>query len=359
MDRRTGRAITVGGVRIGGGAPVSIQSMTTTKTSDIEKTINQISILTKLGCDIIRVAIPDKESAYAIEKIKNDITIPLVADIHFDHKLALLAIEAGADKIRINPGNIGSEDNVRAVARLCLKKGIPIRVGVNSGSLSKEILAKHGGVTTDALLDSVFDNIRILNKFNFNDICISVKTSFVPLTIEAYRKLNKMTDHPLHIGITEAGTEYNGIIKSAIGIGALLADGIGDTVRVSLTAAPEKEVKAAKEILKAFGLRPGFDLISCPTCGRCKTDLFNIANEVENRLLKLEQKFTASNVLLTVAVMGCAVNGPGEASRADYGIAMGDGEGAIFKKGIIVSKHPQEHLVDALFSEILNYKEEV
>ena len=348
------RQITVGGVLVGGGAPISIQSMTTTKTSDVSKTVTQIQRLTELGCDIIRVAVPDEASALAIEEIKKQITIPLVADIHFDHRLALRAIESGADKIRINPGNIGSDENVRAVARLCIQKNIPIRVGVNSGSLSREILAKHGCVTAEALLESALGHIRILNKFDFNDICVSVKTSSVPLTIAAYRLMHEKTDYPLHVGVTEAGTEYMGVIKSSIGIGALLTEGIGDTIRVSLTAAPEQEVKAAFAILKALGLRPGFDIISCPTCGRCNVDLIKISTEVESRLEKLTAHHNFINKTTSVAVMGCAVNGPGEASRADYGIAAGNGEGVIFKKGKIISKLPMEGLVSGLLDAIIS-----
>lgn len=347
------KSILVGNVPVGGGAPITIQSMTTTKTSNITETINQISQLTDLGCDIIRVAVPDKESALAIERIKENIKIPLVADIHFDHKLALLAIESGADKIRINPGNIGSEDGIRAVAKLCNQKKIPIRVGVNSGSLSREILLKHGGVTADALIESALENIRLLNKHDFDDICISAKTSSVPLTISVYRKLYETMDYPLHIGVTEAGTEYAGIIKSSIGIGALLADGIGDTIRVSLTASPHQEVKAAKVILKAFGLSRGFDLISCPTCGRCNFDLMKMSDEVEAQLINIERSYKSLSKLITVAVMGCVVNGPGEASRADYGIAMGKTDGVVFKKGSIISKLPVERLTDALLTAII------
>lgn len=346
------KQIEVGGVIVGGGASISVQSMTTTKTSDISETVSQIQRLTELGCDIIRVAVPDKSSALAIEDIKNRITIPLVADIHFDHKLALLAVEAGADKIRINPGNIGCDDNVRAVAKLCLEKNIPIRIGVNSGSLSREILAKHGGVTAEALLESALGHIRILNKFDFDNICVSVKTSSVPLTISAYRLLFEKTDYPLHVGVTEAGTEYMGIIKSSIGIGTLLLEGIGDTIRVSLTAAPEQEVKAAVAILKALGLRSGFDLISCPTCGRCNVDLIQISTVVEKRLEQLATHSNFTGKTISVAVMGCAVNGPGEASRADYGIAAGNGEGVIFKQGKIISKLPMEGLVDGLLDAI-------
>ncbi|MCL2124438.1 MAG: flavodoxin-dependent (E)-4-hydroxy-3-methylbut-2-enyl-diphosphate synthase [Oscillospiraceae bacterium] len=339
------KCIMVGGVAIGGGAPVTVQSMTTTKTSDIPETLAQIGRLEQLGCDIVRVAVPDAASAHAIGEIKKQIKIPLVADVHFDHKLAIMAAEEGADKLRINPGNIGGDENVRAVAAACRSKGIPIRVGVNGGSIHKDIIAKHGGVTPEALCESAIENVRLLNRFDFDDICISVKASSVPLTIKAYRLLADMTDYPLHIGVTETGTEYMGLIKSSAGIGALLADGIGDTIRVSLTGPPEGEVKAGLALLKAMGMRPGYELISCPTCGRTRIDLVPIAHEVERRLALLNRD-------ITVAVMGCAVNGPGEASRADYGIAGGDGEGIIFRKGSIDQKVPMDRLVDVLFQVI-------
>lgn len=331
---------------IGGGAPVTVQSMTNTKTNDIDATVAQIKRLTDAGCDIVRLAVPDLESARAVGIIKNQVNIPVVADIHFDYKLAVEAVNAGADKIRLNPGNIGSDDNVRAVATLCRKKGIPIRIGVNGGSLEKDILMKFGGVTPDALVESALRHVRLLNKFDFDDICISVKASDVALTIGAYRLLHDAADYPLHLGVTEAGTEYMGLIKSSVGIGTLLAEGIGDTLRVSLTAPPEREVKAGIAILKALGLRrSGVDLISCPTCGRTRIDLITIAEEVEKRLNGIDRD-------MTVAVMGCAVNGPGEAKRADYGIAGGDGEGVLFKKGEIVKKVPMDRLVDELFNMI-------
>ena len=340
------RQINVGGVMIGGGAPVTVQSMTNTMTSDIRETAAQINRLAKLGCDIARVAVPDIASADAIGEIKKQINIPLVADIHFDYKLALRAAEAGADKIRINPGNIGGEDNVRAVAGICTKKGLPIRIGVNGGSLSGDLLAKHGGVTSEAMYEGALEHIRLLNKFDFDNICLSAKTSSVSLTVETYRLLNERTDYPLHLGVTEAGTEQIGIIKSSIGIGSLLIDGIGDTIRVSLTAPPEREVETAITILKSLGLRTGYDLISCPTCGRCRIDLISIAGEVEKRLNNCNELGKRN---ITVAVMGCAVNGPGEASRADYGIAGGDGEGILFMKGRIHKKIPMDRLVDELF----------
>ena len=348
------KQIIVGGVRIGGGAPVTVQSMTNTKTSDVSETAAQINRLAGLGCDVVRAAVPDIVSAEAIGEIKKHIDIPLVADIHFDHRLALRSAEAGADKIRINPGNIGGADNVRAVASICSKKNIPIRIGVNGGSLSEDILSKHGGVTAEAMYESALEHIRLLNRYDFDDICISAKASNVPLTVETYRLLSERTDYPLHLGVTEAGTEFTGILKSSIGIGSLLLDGIGDTIRVSLTAPPEKEVEAAIKILQSLGLRPGYDLISCPTCGRCKIDLIRIANEVEQRLAETPVKAHdgSQSQVLTVAVMGCSVNGPGEASRADYGIAAGDGTGVLFKHGKITKSVHMDMLVDELFSLI-------
>ncbi|MCL2409750.1 MAG: flavodoxin-dependent (E)-4-hydroxy-3-methylbut-2-enyl-diphosphate synthase [Oscillospiraceae bacterium] len=339
------RQITVGGVEIGGGARVTVQSMTNTKTADFDATAAQINSLERAGCDIVRVAVPDMESAGAIEDIKKRTAIPIVADIHFDYKLAVRAAEAGADGLRINPGNIGGADNVRAVAAIASEKGIPIRVGVNSGSIEREILDKYGGVTPEAMFESAVGHIKLLNKFDFNDICVSVKSVSVKETIAAYRLLHEKTDYPLHLGVTEAGTEYMGTVKSSIAIGSLLADGIGDTIRVSLTAPPEEEVRAGIAILKALGLRAGPELISCPTCGRCGIDLIPIAQEVENRLAKMDKS-------ITVAVMGCGVNGPGEASRADFGIAGGVGEGVLFKKGKIHKKVTMDKLVDELFIAI-------
>ena len=338
--------IRIGDVPVGGGAPVSVQSMTNTDTRDVEKTAAQIERLTAAGCDVVRVAVPDLAAARAVEELKKRTNVPLVADIHFDYRLAVAAAESGADKIRINPGNIGGDENVRAVTEICRKKAIPIRIGVNGGSLEKHVLAKHGGVTPQALYDSAMHHVRLLNRFDFNDICISVKTSDTALTIEAYRLMAEATDYPLHLGVTEAGTEYMGIIKSAVGIGTLLSEGIGDTIRVSLTAPPEREVKAGLAILRTLGLkRHGQELISCPTCGRTKIDLIKIAGEVEQRLEGMDRD-------IVVAVMGCVVNGPGEARRADFGIAGGDGEGVLFKKGEIVGKAPMDGLVDALFDLI-------
>ena len=338
--------IVAGGVKIGGGAPITVQSMTNTKTEDYKATIAQIKRFEELGCDIARVAVPNMEAARAIAKIKEETKIPIVADIHFDYKLALESAAAGADKIRINPGNIGSDEKVKAVADECRKRNIPIRIGVNSGSLEKEILAKYGGVTPEAMLESAMGHVRLLNKFDFDDICISVKASSVPLTVASYRLLSRETDYPLHLGVTEAGTEYMGIVKSAAGIGALLLDGIGDTIRVSLTASPEREVPAGIAILKAVGARQdGVNIVSCPTCGRCNIDLIPIADEVGKRLAGCKKN-------ITVAVMGCAVNGPGEASAADFGIAGGKGEGLLFAKGEILKKVPMDRLVDELISLI-------
>lgn len=337
--------IVVGGLRIGGGAPVTVQSMTSTLTSDVDKTVEQIKRLEAAGCQLVRVAVPDMASADAIGRIKARVSIPLIADIHFDHKLAIRAAEAGVDKLRINPGNIGGESNVGAVAGICRNKGVPIRVGVNGGSIGKDILAKHGGVTPEAMLESALSHIKMLNRFDFDDICVSVKASSVPLTIASYRLLAQQTSYPLHIGVTEAGTEYTGLVKSAVGLGTLLADGIGDTIRVSLTSPPENEVRAGIAILRALGLRKGYELISCPTCGRCRIDLLPLAEEAERRLASLGKD-------ITVAVMGCAVNGPGEASMADYGVAGGIGEGIIFKKGAIVKKVAADRLVSELFQLI-------
>ena len=336
----------VGTVPVGGGAPVSIQSMCNTKTDDIAATVGQIRKLEDAGCEIIRVAIPDQASAEAVDKIKEQISIPLVADIHFNYKFALACAERGIDAIRINPGNIGGEEKVKAVADACGRRGIPIRVGVNGGSLEKELRAKYGGVTAAALVESALGQVRLLNKFDFDDICISVKCSDVPLTMAAYLSLSEQTDYPLHLGVTEAGTPSMVMVKSAMGIGGLLCLGVGDTMRVTLTADPVEEIYAAKKILKAAGLRKeGVNLIACPTCGRTRIDLISIAGEVERRLADCNKN-------ITVAVMGCAVNGPGEAASADIGIAGGKGEGLLFRKGEILCKVPQERLVDALMEEI-------
>ena len=336
----------VGNVAVGGGAPVSVQSMCNTKTDAVEATVAQIRKLTEAGCEIIRVAIPDMAAAEAVDQIKEQIDIPLIADIHFNHKLALEVARRGIDAIRINPGNIGGEENVKAVADICREKKIPIRIGVNGGSLEKELRSKYGGVTAEALVESAMGHVALLNRYDFDDICISVKCSDVPLTMAAYRLLSQQTDYPLHLGVTEAGTPSMGMVKSAMGIGGLLCMGIGDTIRVTLTADPVEEVYAAKKILKAAGLRSeGVNLIACPTCGRTRIDLIPIAEEVERRLMNCEKN-------ITVAVMGCIVNGPGEASAADIGIAGGNGEGLLFRKGQPLYKVPQERLVDALMAEI-------
>ena len=340
------KQIMVGGIPIGGGAPVTIQSMTNTRTDDVEATLHQIRTLAAAGCEIIRVAVPDMAAAKAVGKIKEGSPIPVVVDIHFDYKLALEAIAAGADKVRINPGNIGGADHVKAVAQACARRGVPIRIGVNGGSLEKPLLAKYGGVCPEAMVESAFGHIRLLNQFDFDDICVSLKSSSVPMTMKAYQLMNQASNYPLHIGVTEAGTVRMGTLKSAVGIGGLLALGIGDTMRVSLSADPVEEVYAAKEILKAAGVRKeGAELVSCPTCGRTRIDLIALANEVEERLKTVDKP-------ITVAVMGCVVNGPGEASAADCGIAGGVGEGLLFKKGQIVKKVPQEQLVDELFALI-------
>ena len=340
------RQMNIGGVIIGGGADIAIQSMCNTATEDVAATVAQILRLEQAGCQIIRVAVPTMAAAAAIGRIKKTIHIPLVADIHFDYKLALRCAAEGVDKIRINPGNIGAQERVKAVAEACREHHIPIRIGVNGGSLEKPLLAKYGGVTAQALVDSAMGHVRLLNDCGFDDICLSVKCSHVPTNMAAYTLLSRETDYPLHLGVTEAGTPEMGVLKSAIGIGGLLCQGIGDTIRVSLTADPVEEVVAAKKILQATGLRRTRpNLISCPTCGRTKYDMIPIAREVERRLQGCTKP-------ITVAVMGCAVNGPGEARSADVGIAGGDGEGLLFRKGEILYKVPQDKLVDALMAEI-------
>ena len=340
------RQMNIGGVTIGGGAAIAIQSMCSTRTEDVAATVAQILRLEQAGCEIVRVAVPTMEAARAIGQIKKAIHIPLVADIHFDYRLALQCAAEGVDKIRINPGNIGSQERVRAVAEACRLHHIPIRIGVNGGSLEKPLLEQYGGVTAQALVDSAMGHVRLLNDCGFDDICLSVKCSHVPTNMQAYTLLSRQTDYPLHLGVTEAGTPEMGVLKSAIGIGGLLCQGIGDTIRVSLTADPVEEVVAAKRILQAIDMRrSGPNLISCPTCGRTKYDMIPIAREVEQRLRDCTKP-------ITVAVMGCAVNGPGEARNADVGIAGGDGEGLLFRKGEILYKVPQEHLVDALMAEI-------
>ena len=340
------KQIRVGGVPIGGGAPVTIQSMTNTPTQDAAATLDQIQKLAAAGCEIVRVTVPDMEAVRALGKIKEGSPIPVVADIHFDYKLALESVAAVVDKVRINPGNIGGEDRVKAVAEACGLHNVPIRIGVNGGSLEKDILARYGKVCPEAMVESAFGHIRLLNKFDFDDICVSLKSSSVPVTMKAYQLISMKSDYPLHLGVTEAGTARMGALKSAVGIGGLLALGIGDTIRVSLSADPVEEIYAARDILKAAGVRrEGPELVSCPTCGRTRIDLIALASEVEERLKAVDKP-------ITVAVMGCAVNGPGEAAAADCGIAGGVGEGLLFKKGEIVKKAPQEKLVDELFALI-------
>ena len=340
------REITVGDIKIGGGAPVSVQSMCNTRTDDVDATVAQILRLERAGCDIIRVAVPDMTAAKALAAIKKRIHIPLVADIHFDYRLALAALDGGVDKVRLNPGNIGSTERVRAVARACEARHVPIRVGVNSGSVERELLEKYGGPTAEAMVESALNHARILEDVGFSDIAISVKSSTVSRTVAAYRLISQKCDYPLHLGVTEAGTETLGAINSAVGIGTLLNEGIGDTIRVSLTADPEREVEAGIAILKAAELRSGgVKLVSCPTCGRTRIDLVALAHEVEARLRSCRKD-------ITVAVMGCAVNGPGEAREADFGVAGGDGEGILFQKGKIVAKLPYDRLADGLLELI-------
>ena len=339
------KQIIAGGVAIGGGAPVTIQSMCNTHTEDAKATIAQIHALEEAGCEIVRVTVPNMEAAHALSEIKKNISIPLVADIHFDYRLAVEAAARGADKIRINPGNIGGDDRVKAVVDACREHKVPIRIGVNGGSLEKELLAKYGHVTPEALVESALRHVRLLEKFDFTEICISVKSSDVPLNMAAYRLLHEKVDYPLHLGVTEAGTPTMGLLKSAIGIGSLLQRGIGDTLRVSLTADPAEEIRTGRDILSALGLRGGVKLVSCPTCGRTRIDLIGLANKVEKALEYVDKD-------ITVAVMGCVVNGPGEAREADLGVTGGKGEGLIFKKGQIIRKVPEAELLDALMEEI-------
>jgi len=348
MERLKTREVLVRDIKIGGNSNITIQSMTNTDTRDANATTHQIYLLIKEGCEIIRCAVPDMEAAEAIKKITSASKIPVVADIHFDYKLALKSIENGISKIRINPGNIGSIDRVEMVAKACIEKNIPIRIGVNSGSLSKKILNKYKGVTAEALVESALEHVAILEKVNFHDIVISIKSSDVPMTIESYRLLSKRLDYPLHLGVTEAGTVLKGAIKSSIGIGTLLSEGIGDTIRVSLTANPLEEVKVAKEILKSLGLKKeGIVFVSCPTCGRTEIDLIKIASEIEEKLKDVNKN-------IKLAIMGCVVNGPGEARDADIGIAGGKGEALIFKKGEIIKKVKEDEIIPALMDEINN-----
>ena len=343
------KTVYVGSVAIGGGNPVTVQSMLNTPSYDIEASVAQAIALEKAGCEIIRAAIPDMEAVKLIPALKEKVSVPIVADIHFDYKLALESVAAGVDKIRINPGNIGDDSKVKAVADACRAKNIPIRIGVNSGSVEKEILAKYGAPTADALVDSALYHASLLERFDFDNIVLSMKSSKVSTMYEAYVKAAEKCDYPLHVGVTEAGTERSGIISSSTGIGGLLLRGIGDTVRVSLTDEPVKEVRAALDILKSVGLRSGgVKIVSCPTCGRTRINLIELAKKAEEMLISCKKD-------LTVAIMGCAVNGPGEAREADIGVAGGDGCGLIFKKGEIIRKVPEDKLLDELLLEINNF----
>ena len=341
MERNT-RVVKVGNLKIGGNNPIIIQSMTNTNSADVEATVKQINALEKTGCQLVRMTVNNIKAAEAIKEIKKRVNLPLVADIHFDYRLALLAIENGIDKLRINPGNIGSDENVKKVVEAAKEKNIPIRIGVNSGSIEKEILEKYTKPCVDALVESAMYHIRLLEKFKFFDIIVSLKSSNVKMMVEAYRKISSLVDYPLHLGVTEAGTKFQGTIKSAIGIGTLLVDGIGDTLRVSLTENPVEEIKVAKEILKVLDLSDeGVEIISCPTCGRTEIDLIGLAKQVEEEFETEKNKFK-------IAVMGCVVNGPGEAREADYGIAAGRGIGILFKKGEIVKKVSENNLLEEL-----------
>lgn len=349
MDKRdTVRKINVGGVEVGGGAPVSVQTMCNTKTWDVAATVAQIKAMQVAGADIVRLAVPDMEAAKAISAIKEQVQVPLVADIHFDYRLALEAAARGIDKIRINPGNIGAPENVKAVAEACRRRGIPIRIGVNAGSLEPRLIEKYGHPCPEAMVESARGHAELLRRYDFDDICLSLKASSVPLTIAAYRLAAECFDYPLHLGVTETGTEWNGTIQSAVGIGTLLSEGIGNTIRVSLTADPVREVSAGIAIVKAAGLRPGgVKFVSCPTCGRTEIDLISLAAQVEARVRNMPRD-------ITVAVMGCVVNGPGEAREADYGIAGGKGKGLLFKKGRVLGTYPYAELCDRLVELIEN-----
>ena len=346
ITRINTRQISVGPVKIGGGAPVAVQSMCNTDTRDVAKTLDQISRLEQAGCEIVRLAVPDEEAAQALGKIRKGANIPLIADIHFDYRLALEAVKQGVHGLRINPGNIGGKDKVAEVVRACEDKGIPIRIGVNAGSLEKHLLEKYQHPTPEAIVESAFGHIRILEDLNFTNLKVSLKASDVMTTVAAYRLFSEKSDYPLHIGISEAGTLFSGTIKSSVGLGILLAEGIGDTMRVSLTADPVEEVRVAYEILKSLKVRQrGVNLISCPTCGRTEIDIIGLAEEVEKRLAHIKEP-------LTVAVMGCVVNGPGEAREADVGIAGGKGVGLLFKHGEIIKKFDEKELADVLVREV-------
>ena len=352
IKRKKTLQIKVGNVKIGGMAPIAVQSMTNTRTQDVAATVSQTKRLEKAGCEIVRVAVPDQEAATAISSIKDQISIPLIADIHFDYRLAISAAKAGADGLRINPGNIGSKQKVKAVVDIATEFNIPIRIGVNSGSLEKDILKKYSGTCAEAMVESALRHIELLKSFDFHNIKVSIKASDVHRTIDACRLFSSKTDLPVHVGVTEAGALYPGIVKSTLGIGMLLAEGIGDTIRVSLTRDPVEEVRVGYEILRALGIRQrGPEIISCPTCGRCNIDLFDIVEQVEKNLL-------LNPLPLKLAIMGCVVNGPGEAKEADIGIAGGDGTGILFKKGKVIKKFPQDKLVEVLLKEVENYEKD-
>jgi (E)-4-hydroxy-3-methylbut-2-enyl-diphosphate synthase len=348
--RKQTRQISIGGVKIGGGAPIAVQSMTNTFTHDVDATVAQIRRLEAVGCELVRVAVPDEPAVEAIASIKKEISIPLIADIHFDYRLALRAMKAGADALRINPGNIGTAKKVKAVAKEAKERGIPIRVGVNAGSLEKDLLKKYGGVTPQAMVESALRHVELLRSFDFNDIKVSIKASDVLRTVEAYRLLSSQIDLPLHVGVTEAGSLYSGTVKSAIGIGILLAEGIGDTIRVSLTRDPVDEIRVGYEILKALKIRQrGPEIVSCPTCGRCDIDLIELVEHIESTLL-------TRTTPVQLAIMGCVVNGPGEAREADIGIAGGKGHGVLFKKGKVVRKVREDRLAEVLLEEVEKYE---
>ena len=351
MTRNDTKVIRIGNCRIGGGNPVAIQSMTNTKTEDVDATVSQILALERAGCDIIRCAVPTMEAAEALKEIKKQIHIPLVADIHFDYRLAIAAIENGADKIRINPGNIGSEDRVRAVVEKAKEDNVPTRVGVNSGSLEKELVAKYGGVTAEGIVESALDKVHMIERMGYENLVVSIKSSDVMMCVKAHELIAKECPYPLHVGITESGTLMSGNIKSSVGLGIILHEGIGDTIRVSLTGDPLEEIKSAKLILKTLGLRTGgIEVVSCPTCGRTRIDLISLANQVETMVAEFPLD-------IKVAVMGCVVNGPGEAKEADIGIAGGIGEGLLIKKGEIIRKVKEEELLDALRDELVHWGE--
>ena len=351
IKRKNTRQIKVGNVKVGGNAPVVVQSMTNTFTQDVPATVSQIQHLEMAGCEIVRMAVPDQEAAEAISSIKEKVSIPIIADIHFDYRLAISAARAGADGLRLNPGNIGGDKKVKAVVDCAKALNIPIRIGVNSGSLEKDILKRYNGASAEAMVESALRHIDLIKSFDFHNIKISIKASDVHRTVDAYRLLSSKTDLPLHVGVTEAGGLYSGIVKSSLGIGMLLSEGIGDTIRVSLTRDPVEEVRVGYEILKALDIRRyGPDIISCPTCGRCKIDLFNIVERIEKALL-------LNPLPIKLAIMGCVVNGPGEAKEADIGIAGGDGTGILFKKGRVIKKFPEEKLVEVLLAEVEKYDE--